>query len=108
MEQVLHPHPTRVPLGDVPDGPAHESVDRVTVLGLVQRQLMASSVELVGAVLDPIRPREQHLPSPRGAHLVSRVAVEELAIPRGVRTEPAAHLHHHRTLVSVGELDLFA
>ena len=64
--------------------------------------------ELVRAVLDPIRPRQQHLAPARGAHLVGSVAVEQLATACGVRAEPAADLDDDRPLVAVDELELLA
>ena len=68
-------------------------------VGLGQRQLVALAVELVGAVLDPVRPRDQHLPAPRMAHLLGRVAVDHVATGDGVRTDAAADLDDDRPLV---------
>ena len=69
---------------------------------------MTPSVELVGAILEAVRPRDQHLAPPRGALLVRCVAVEELATRCGVCPQAAADLHYDRPLVAVRDLDLLA
>ena len=43
---------------------------------LVQRELVPPAVELVAAILKPVRPRDQYLTSARGAHLVGPVSVD--------------------------------
>jgi hypothetical protein len=53
-------------------------VDRVAVFRLVQRELVAPPVELVAAILQPVRPRDQRLAPARGAHLVGPVSVDKL------------------------------
>jgi hypothetical protein len=51
---------------DAPRGPARETVDRVARRRFRQRQLELAAVELVGAVLQPVGPGNQHLaPGPR-------------------------------------------
>jgi hypothetical protein len=55
-----------------------------TVFRLVQRELVASAVELVAAILQPIRPRDQRLTPARGAHLVGLVSVDKLPAAGGV------------------------
>ena len=76
------------------------------MLGLGERQLVALAVELVRAVLDAVRPRDQHLPSARGALLVRPVAVQHLPFAYGVRAKPAADTDDHRALVAVDQLHL--
>ena len=66
MEHVLQHDAARLALADAPAGPADEAVDRVLRLGLVERELVPPPVELVGAVLEPVRPRDQHLAPPGG------------------------------------------
>ena len=69
---------------------------------------MPAPVELVAAVLDAVRPRDEHLPAARRAHLVGAVAVEHLAAADRVRPKPAADLDDDRALVPVRELELLA
>jgi hypothetical protein len=107
-DDVLHHDAGRLTLPDGPGCPADEAVDRVLVLRLGERQLVASPLELVAAVEQPVRPRDQHLPAARGADLVGAVAVEELPAAQGVRAEPAAHLDDYGALVIARELDLLA
>src|ERR1700730_14508282 len=57
-EDVLHHDPVWLAGGGGPGGPADEAVDRVVVLRLVQRELVAATVELVAAILQPVRPRD--------------------------------------------------
>jgi hypothetical protein len=71
-------------LGGSPGSPADEAVDRVTVLRLVQWELVAPPVELEAAILQPVRPRDQHLTPARGAHLVGPVSVDKLPAAGGV------------------------
>ena len=51
MEDVPEDHPMLLALPRLPALPADETVDGVGVLGLVQRQLVAPPLELVGPVL---------------------------------------------------------
>lgn len=76
MEDVFHHRPVWLALGGGPVGPADEAVDCIAVLRLVQRELVAPAVELVAAILKPVRPRDQYLTSARGAHLVGPVSVD--------------------------------
>ena len=76
------------------------------MLGLGERQLVALAVELVGAVLDAVRPRDQHLPAARGALLVRPVSVQHLPLADGIRAKPAADTDDDRALVAVDELRL--
>src|SRR5215831_3681277 len=59
-------------LHEIPGRLAHESMDGVSVLGLGQRQLHPLAVELVAAVLDPVRPRREHLAATGGRPLAGR------------------------------------
>ena len=101
MEHVLHAR-----LGSARARPTVHAAQRtrpwiaVRVLGLGQRELVAPPLELVAAVLEPVRPRDQHLPPSRGAHLVGAVSVEELPAARRVRAQPAADLDDHGPLVA--------
>jgi hypothetical protein len=69
---------------------------------------MARPVEFIAAVLNPVRPGEQHLPAARGAHLLGGVSVEEIAVAHGVGAESAAELGVYGALVVEPELDLLA
>ncbi len=108
VEHVLEHDPALLALADPPAGPADEAVDRVARLELVERQLLLLPVELVGAVLDPVRPRDQHLPAAGGDLPVGGVGVEQLTAARGVRPQAAAHLDDDGALVAVGDLELLA
>ena len=46
---MRHHRPVCLALGDGPVGPAHEAVDGIAVLRLIQRKLLAAAVELVAA-----------------------------------------------------------
>jgi hypothetical protein len=96
----------RIALDDRPPGPADEPVDRVSVLGLGQCELMASTVELVGPVLDAVRPRHQHLSSTGRAHLVRAVSVENVGAIDGVGAQSAAEFHDDGALVSESDVEL--
>src|SRR5262245_11622787 len=65
-------------LGCGPGGPADEPVDCVAALRLVQWELVPPPVEFVAAILQPVRPRDQHLTPTRGAHFVRSISVDEL------------------------------
>jgi hypothetical protein len=108
MEHVLHHDPVRLALPDGPGGPANEAVDGVLLLRVVDRKLVAPSLELVAAVLHPVGPRDQHLPPAGRAHLIDPIAVDELAAGGGVRPEPAADLYDDGPLILERDLDLFA
>jgi len=77
-------------------------------LDLVQVELVGVPVELVGAVADPVRPRDQKLAPPRRGELVCRIAVEDFATRGRVRPQAGADLGYDRLLVVEGEPDLLA
>ena len=106
LERVRHQHAAALLLGHRPRLPSDEAVDRVPMLGLRERQLVALAVELVRAVLDAVRPRDQHLPAARGALLLRAVAVQHLPLAHGIRAKPAADTDDDRALVAVYELRL--
>jgi hypothetical protein len=108
MEHVLHHDPVRLTLPDRPRGPAHEAVDRILLLHVVDRKLMTPPLELIAAVEYAIRPRNEHLPSSGGAHLFRAVRVEDVAAACRVRPQAAPDLHDDRPLIRVRDLDLLA
>src|SRR6516225_10143449 len=63
VEDVFHHRPVWLALDGGPGGPTDEAVDCIAVLRLVQRELVALAVELVAAILKPVRPRDQYLTS---------------------------------------------
>ena len=69
---------------------------------------MAPASELVAAVLEPVRPRQEQLPATRRAHLVRAIAVEQLPAGDRIRPQPAADLDDDGALVAVDELVLLA
>ena len=84
MEHIFHHGSMRFMLGRGPGGPTDEPVDCVAAFRLIQWELLAPPVEFVAAILQPVRPRDQHLTPTRGAHLVSSVSVDKLAAARRV------------------------
>src|SRR6478672_11954559 len=105
-QRVLDDSAVRFALAHRPGDPAHETVDRVLGLGLVERELMPPPPELVPAVLDPVRPRDEHLAAAGSRDLVGGVAIEQVEASDRVRAQPAADLDHHDTLLARGDLDL--
>src|SRR5258708_31184324 len=51
---------------------------QIAVLRLVQWELVATPVELIAPILQPVRPRDQHLAPARGTHLIGAISVEKL------------------------------
>jgi hypothetical protein len=74
------------------------------MLRLGQRQLVVPAVELVAAVLEPVRPGNQQLAAARGARLPGAEAVDDVVAVRAVRGEAAADLDRRGALIA--ELDL--
>ena len=108
VQPVLEHGPVGLLLGDRPLRPAHEPVDRVAALGLVERELVALARELVAAVLDPVRPRREQLPAAGAAHRDDAVAVEHRLVADGVAAQAAADADDDHSLVADRELDLLA
>ena len=77
-------------------------------LGLVQRELVRAPVELVAAVLDAVRPRDEQLAAAGGTELAGAVAVEDRPLADGVRPQARADAHDDGPLLAERELDLFA
>src|SRR5262245_8957841 len=108
MQDVFHHDPVRAALRGSPGCPAHQTVNRVAAFRLVQRELVAKSVELVAAVLQPVRPRDQGLPPTRGAHFVGSVSVDNLPSGGKVRAEAPADRDDNSLLVARCDLNLLA
>ena len=79
MQNVLHHDPVRLALTDRPPAPANQAVDRILIVRFGEGELVPLPIELVAPILQPVRPRDQHLPAAGRAHLVDLVSVEELA-----------------------------
>ncbi len=105
---MFHDHPVRLTVTNRPGLPADEAVDRVSVLGFVQLELMALPVELVAPVLQPVRPRDQDLTAARGARPAGWIAVEKVTPVGRIRANPAPDLVQDGSLVVGKELDLIA
>src|SRR5262249_34508917 len=108
IEDVFHHDPVRLVHNGSPGSPADEAVDRVVALRLVQRQLIAASVELVAAILQPVRPGDQHLPPRRGAHLLGPVAVDKFPAANGICAQSPANLDDHGALMLGRDFELLA
>jgi hypothetical protein len=108
MEHVFHYDAVRFARGDGPGDPADEAVDRVAAVRLVQRELVATPIELVATVLQPVWPRDQRLTPARGAHLVGPISIKNLPTAGGVRAESAADLDDHSMLIAGYDLDLLS
>ena len=108
LENVLQHDAMRLALGHGPGGPAHEAVDRVPLLRLGEGEPVPLTVVLVAAVLEPVRPRDQHLAASRRGHLVGPVAVDDVATAGRVRAKPGADLDDDHYLGAVPDLDLLA
>src|SRR4029077_16844485 len=105
---MFHHHPVWLALGGGPGGPTNETVDRVAVLRLVQWELVATPVELIAPILQPVRPRDQHLAPARGTHLIGTIAVEKLTDASRVCAESPANLDDHSLLIFAYDRDLLA
>ena len=108
MQDVPEHDAVRLVLTRAPGDPAHEAVDGVRVLRLGQWKLMPASVELVAAVLQTVRPRDEHLAATPRRHLVEAVAVDDVLAVGGIPPKPAAHLDRDHTLLGERDLELLA
>ena len=108
VEAVLERGAIGLSLRNRPVRPADEAMDGVPPLGLVERELEGMAVELVRAVLDPVRPRREELAAAGAAQLVQAVAVEHGRISEPVAAQTAADTDDHHLLVAAGQLDLLA
>ena len=100
MEGEPEPGPFRRAVQQSPGLPADQAVDRVAVLGVGQRQLQDVFRELVAAVADPVRPGQQQLAAPTGAHLGGGEAVQQLTTAGRVLAEGGADLGDQGALVA--------
>ena len=106
LQYVLHHDPVRLAIAHIPGGPADEAVDGIAMLGLVQRELVGTAVEVVAPVLEPVRPGNENLSPARWALFAARIPVEDLMSPGRVRAETAAHLVDDDPLAVSCELDV--
>src|SRR5436305_1679005 len=98
----------RLLLDCLPRLPAQEAVDRVALLRFAQIELESLTAELVGTVLQPIRPWDERRAARAVAHLVLRVGVEHFALTVCIGAHAAPHLHDHSSLLACGDLELAA
>ena len=61
MEHMFHHNSMWLTLDHGLGSPANEAMDRIAALRLVQWELVVPSIEVVAAILQPVRPRDQHL-----------------------------------------------
>src|SRR5215472_1391807 len=106
IEHMFHHNPMWLLLRCGPVCPANEAVDCVTVLWLVQRELVASSAKFVAAILQPVWPRDQYLPPARRAHLVGSVCIDKLPAVGGVGAKSATNLDDHCLLIKGSDREL--
>ena len=76
------------------------------MLGLVQRELVGTAVEVVAPVFESVRPGNENLSPARWALFAARIPVEDLMSPGRVRAETAAHLVDDDPLAVSCELDV--
>src|SRR5262245_60275366 len=105
---VLERDPFVLALRDRPRDPADQAVNGVASLDLVERELVARAAELVGTVLDPVRPRNEHLPAAGARHLLDVVAAEDVLARDGVGPQPGTDLGDDNPVIPGAYLDLFA
>src|SRR5215469_16890768 len=108
IKNVFHHHPVWLALGSGPGGPTNETVDCVAVLRLVQWELVTTPVELIAPILQPVRPRDQHLTSARRTHLIGVISVEKLTAANRVRAESSANPDDDSLLIFGCDRDLLA
>src|SRR6185436_3518830 len=96
------------PRSEQPGEPAHQPVDRVPELGLVDRGRPWTAVELVAPAVETVRPGCQYLPASGRRRLVHRETLEDIEPARSVRAERRADLGHDDHLIAVADLVLFA
>src|SRR5262249_41992115 len=105
---VLHHDPMSLARGDRPGDPTNETVNGASGCQFVERELVLHARELVGTILEPVRPRHEHLSAPGHGHLFLAVTVDELVVADRVRAQACTDLDDHRTLVTGAILDLLA
>ncbi len=86
--------------------PAHEAVDGVPALGLVQGGLGPDPVELVTAVGQAVGPGREHLPPARVGPLVGPEPVEDGRRSDRIGPEGRPDLTHHDFLAAVPDTPL--
>ena len=97
-----------VPGLERPGQPAHEPVDGVAALGLVQGRLGPHAVELVAAVGQAVGPRGEHLAPARVGPLVGAEAVDDGVLAHRVRPQGGADLADDELLAAVPDAPLLA
>ena len=93
---------------ECPGEPAHQAVDGVATLGLVEGGLGPHPVVLVAAVAQPVGPRGEHLAAARVRPLVGTEAVEDAALAHGVRAQRGTDLTDDHLLATVPDAPLLA
>ena len=91
-----------------PGHPAHEAVDGVAALGLVQGGLGPYPVVLVTAVSQAVGPGGEDLPAARMGPLVGSEAVEDGGLAHRVGPQGGAHLADDDFLAPVPDAPLLA
>src|SRR5262249_40418243 len=86
--------------------PPDETVYCVLCLRLGERKVVPAASELVGTILDPVRPGDEHLSPPGVRHLLRSVAVDDVSAADGVGAQARADRDHHGDLVARADLDL--
>ena len=106
VDEVSEQDAALLVVSHLPGRPADEAVDRVRVLRLGQRELVAPPPELVASVLEPVRPGGEDLAPARFRHLIDAVAVDDITSVDGIRPQPGAHLDDDDQLVLECDLEL--
>src|SRR5580704_6432618 len=91
-----------------PGEPAHQAVDGVVALGLIEGSLGPDPVELVAAVGQAVRPRSQYLPPAAVGPLIGSEAVDDGPRPHGVGPQRGADLADDDVVTPVPDAPLLA
>ena len=98
------------PLGgallDPPLEPADEAVNRIRPFRLVERCLAGRLLETVRPVLQPVRPRSEHLPPAAGGHFALGELPDDRLAAGPKRPQARADLGHRDSEGAVNQFDL--
>ena len=88
--------------------PAHKPVNGVFQLRLVERCTTELVPEAISAVLEPVRPRSEHLASCAGVDLVDRELPEHRLGPKSETAQRGPDLGYDGAQLAASQIDLLA